>query len=202
MNIFQRFKKIPQSSPSTITNKTKYPTRLAFSCGGVDYFEFVDKNNMPSTRGLEAITFYQELQNGVTNDFLKAWQQAQEKVLSDPKKINVNEIVKLNLILKDRLNYVVSKDVIYNLASVAFFACDENPETYDFEYNRKKIEHWKQHGGGSFFLSEPMMNLIPFLKEFGNYSLTYLEAVEKIETAMKSVLQLQQYEAELKNESD
>jgi hypothetical protein len=199
MNLLKIFTKTQPSFPSA---KTKYPTRLAFVCGGVEYYEFVDKNNMPATRGLEAITFYQELQNGVTNDFLKAWQEAQEKVLSDPKKINVNEIVKLNLILKDRLNYTISKDIIYKLASVAFFAKDENPETYDFAYNETKIKHWKEHGGGSFFLSEPMMNLIPFLKQYGSFSQTYLEAVEKIEKAMKLVLQAEKSEAELKNESD
>lgn len=200
MNIFQRFIKTRQSSPSTPSSK--YPTRHAFSCGGVDYLEFVDKNNMPATRGLESITFYQELQNGVTNEFLKAWNEAMDKVLSDPKKININEIVKLNLMLKDRLNYTISKDIIYKLASVAFFAKDESPETYDFAYNQKKIDHWKQHGGGSFFLSEPMMNLIPFLKQYGSFSLTYLEAVQRIEKAMQSILQVQQLEAELSKEND
>jgi hypothetical protein len=195
-------RKEDQPKASTPTPKFNHPVEFAFECGGIKYFQFVDKNNMPATRGLEAITFYQELQNGVTNAWLKAWQVEFEKVLSNPKQINVNEIVRLHLLLKDRLNYVISKDVIYNLASVAYFAEDENPETYDYEYNKRKIQHWKKESGNAFFLSQPLRNLIPFLNEYGSFSQTYLNLVEEAEKMMQMSSQLKQYAQELNNESD
>ena len=78
------FRNLFKNSPPVY--KSEFPLEFAFKCGGVDYFEFVDKNNLPYERGLEALTFYQEMQNGVTNDYIKNYNAAMSKLLSDPKK--------------------------------------------------------------------------------------------------------------------
>ena len=73
-----------KSTPTPPTND--FPIQFAFHCEGVDYFEFIDKNNLPFDRGLEALTFFQEMQNGVTREYLLNHVEAVKKLLSDPKK--------------------------------------------------------------------------------------------------------------------
>ena len=182
--------------------KTDYALEFAFKCGDVDYFEFVDKNNLPYERGLEALTFYQEMQNGVTNDYIKAYNAKMNQLLSDPKKINLNEIIKLQMRFEERCNYIVSKEIIYKVASVAFVDKNEPLTRYDFKANEKKIKNWKENAGDSFFLSMQIKKLIPFLQQSEHTSLMYLNVVEKIEKIQQDILLLQTLEMELQAEKD
>ena len=184
------------------TYKAEYPLEYAFTCNGVEYFEFVDKNNLPYERGLEALTFYQEMQNGVTNDYLKAYNAKMNQLLSDPRKINLNEIIKLQARFEERCNYIVSKDIIYKVASVAFVDKNEPLTRYDFKMNEKKIANWKENAGDSFFLSMPIKKLVPFLQKSGDTSLMYLNIVEKMDKIQQDILSLQTFERELQAEKD
>ena len=184
------------------TYKADYPLEYAFTCNGVEYFEFVDKNNLPYERGLEALTFYQEMQNGVTNDYLKAYNAKMNQLLSDPRKINLNEIIKLQARFEERCNYIVSKDIIYKVASVAFVDKNEPLTRYDFKMNEKKIANWKDNAGDSFFLSMPIKKLVPFLQKSGDTSLMYLNIVEKMDKIQQDILSLQTLERELQAEKD
>jgi hypothetical protein len=196
MNFRNLFKNLPP------TYKSEFPLEFAFKCGGVDYFEFVDKNNLPYERGLEALTFYQEMQNGVTNDYIKNYNAAMSKLLSDPKKINLNEIIKLQMRFEERCNFIISKDIIYKVASVAFVDKNEPLTRYDFKANEKKIKNWKENAGDSFFLSMPIKKLIPFLAKSGDTSLTYLAIVEKVEQIQRDIVSLQTLGMELQAEKD
>ena len=200
MNLIANLKNRFKNSPPTY--KAEYPLQFAFNCGGIDYFEFVDKNNLPYERGLEALTFYQEMQNGVTNDYIKNYNTAMSKLLSDPKKINLNEIIKLQAYFEQRCNYIVSKEIIYKVASVAFVDKNEPITRYDFKANEKKIKNWKDNAGDSFFLSMPIKKLIPFLQKSGDTSLMYLNIVEKVEQIQADILSLQQLGTELQAEKD
>ncbi len=193
---------MPNSQKSIPLYKADYPLEFAFNCNGVDYFEFSDKNNLPFERGLEALTFYQEMQNGVTNDYIKAYNAAMSKLLSDPKKINLNEIIKLQARFEERCNYIVSKEIIYKVASVAFVDKNENLLRYDFKYNEKKIKNWKENMGDNFFLSMPIKKLIPFLQKSGSTSLMYLNIVERVEQIQQDILSLQTLGMELQVEKD
>lgn len=184
------------------TYKTNYPLEFAFNCGGIDYFEFSDKNNLPFERGLEALTFYQEMQNGVTNDYIKNYNTAMSKLLSNPKQINLNEIIKLQSRFEDRCTYIISKEIIYKVASVAFVSKDEPLTRYDYKSNEKKIANWKENAGDSFFLSMPIKKLIPFLQTSGDTSLMYLSIVEKVEQIQQDIHSLQQLGKELRAEND
>lgn len=194
------FRNIFKSSPPVY--KSEFPLEFAFKCGNVDYFEFVDKNNLPYERGLEALTFYQEMQNGVTNDYIKNYNAAMSKLLSDPKKINLNEIIKLQMRFEERCNFIISKDIIYKVASVAFVDKSEPLTRYDFKANEKKIKNWKENAGDSFFLSMPIKKLVPFLAKSGDTSLTYLAIVEKVEQIQQDILMLQTLGMELQAEKD
>ena len=199
----QRFKEAWKAFTTQPTiSKGKFSLKYAFTCGGEKYYEFEDYNNLPYQRGLEALTFFQELQNGVDKKYLLAHVDAIDKILSDPKKINVGQLSVLNYRLKDRLNFIISKNVIFNCASVVFITKDEDPLHYDFAYNQRKIEAWKKDADASFFLSEPLKRLIPFLKASGESSLIYLKAVEQVEKLHQTAAELQTLAKELSSESD
>jgi hypothetical protein len=199
----QRFKEAFRAfTTQPIITKGTFSLKYAFTCGGEKYYEFSDYNNLPYQRGMEALTFFQELQNGVDKKYLHAHVEAIEKILSDPKKINVGQLSVLNYRLKDRLNYVISKNVIFNCASVVFITKDEDPLHYDYAYNQRKIEAWREDADASFFLSEPLGRLIPFLRESGASSLIYLKAVDEIEKLHLKAAELQTLSKELSSESD
>jgi hypothetical protein len=183
------------------TLKADFNTQFAFECGGVDYFEFVDKNNLPYQRGLDSLIFFQELQNGITNQYLKDHTKIMSGLLAQ-KTIDIGKIAMHNARLEERLNFIISKEIIYKVASVCFVDKNENPLTYDFKYNEKKIQNWKDNGADAFFLQQPLKRLIPFLKEYGESSLTYLRAIEEVEKLHQSVHSLQMLEMELKEGND
>jgi hypothetical protein len=200
MNLITNLKNRFKNSPPQY--KSDYPLQFAFNCGGVDYFEFVDKNNLPYERGLEALTFYQEMQNGVTNDYIKNYNTAMSKLLSDPKKINLNEIIKLQAYFEQRCSYIISKEIVYKVASVAFVDKNEPLTRYDFKANEKKIKNWKENAGDSFFLSMPIKKLVPFLQQSDSTSLMYLNIVEKVEQIQADIASLQTLGMELQAEKD
>jgi hypothetical protein len=105
-----------------------------------------------------------------------------EKILSDPKKISIQWIAQLNINLKERLGLMPLSDSIYKMASVIFFDDSESPYSYDFEYNKSKIEEWKQSGETlDFFLSRLSTELIPSLQPATGNAKTYFQVTEKID---------------------
>jgi hypothetical protein len=74
----------------------------------------------------------------------------------------------------------LKQSLALKLASIVFFDKKEDIADYDFQYNKKKIEHWKKHDGSSFFLHQPLQKLMPFLNDVsGNLNL-YSQVVEKL----------------------
>jgi hypothetical protein len=201
MNIKSITNKLNLFRKSKPTLKHEFHTQFAFECGGVKYFEFVDKNNLPYQRGLDALTFFQELQNGVTKEYLLDHVKIMSGLLSQTK-IDIGKVAVHNNRLSERLNYLVSKDIIYKIASIAFIDENENPLSYDTKYNESKIQNWKDNGADAFFLSQPMRRLIPFLKEYGETSVTYLMVVEEIEKLQQAAHSLLMLELELRAEND
>jgi hypothetical protein len=201
MNIKSITNKLNLFRKSKPTLKHEFHTQFAFECGGVKYFEFVDKNNLPYQRGLDALTFFQELQNGVTKEYLLDHVKIMSGLLSQTK-IDIGKVAVHNNRLSERLNYLVSKDIIYKIASIAFIDENENPLSYDTKYNETKIQNWKDNGADAFFLFQPMRRLIPFLKEYGETSVTYLMVVEEIEKLQQAAHSLLMLELELRAEND
>lgn len=201
MNIKSITNKLNLFRKSKPTLKHEFHTQFAFECGGVKYFEFVDKNNLPYQRGLDALTFFQELQNGITKEYLLDHVKIMSGLLSQTK-IDIGKVAVHNNRLSERLNYLVSKDIIYKIASIAFIDENENPLSYDSKYNESKIQNWKDNGADAFFLSQPMRRLIPFLKEYGETSVTYLMVVEEIEKLQQAAHSLLMLELELRAEND
>jgi hypothetical protein len=199
LNLITKIKKALQKSKPTY--KGDFNTEFAFECGGVKYFEFVDKNNLPYQRGLDALIFFQELQNGVTKEYLMEHTKIMTGLLSK-NPIDINKIALHNARLDERLQFIVSKDIIYKVASICFIDETENPLSYDFKYNEKKIENWKTNGANAFFLQQPLRRLIPFLNQYGEASPMYLKAVEAVEALQQEVHSLLMLELELRDEND
>jgi hypothetical protein len=188
---------------SKVIVRDGFTLEFAFTCDGTDYFEFKDKNSMPFQRGLDALIFFEELQNGVTKDYLKNHVEVMKKCL-EPKQGKSIDLKNLFVELarfEERMNYILSPEIIYKVASVAFIDEKENVLKYDHEYNKHKIESWK-NSGDNFFLHQPLRKLIPFLNEFGDNSQMYLRIVEQIERIQKSAHSLILLETELNSGND
>lgn len=160
----------------------KYRVIPAFELNGVQYFMFDQTDEIPTGRQFAALTIYAEMDMRVTREYLQDYVRAVEKVTSDPKKINITHLIQLNMNLKERMDLMVMPEFIYKLASVIYFDKNESPYRYDFEYNKKKIEAWKEDGQTlDFFLKTPIGDLIPSLKDQGGISPIYLAVTQSVE---------------------
>lgn len=160
----------------------KFHIEEAFVLNGKKYFHFPDQFQVPSGRQMMALAYYEELSMKVDKSYLEAHVAAMDKILSDPKKINIQGIMQLNMNLKERLELIPLPDYIYRMASVVFFDESESIYTYDYDYNKKKIDKWKRSEDMlAFFLKTPLVELIPSLKSVTESSRTYSPVLEKIE---------------------
>ncbi len=159
----------------------KYCVVEAFQLGGTNYYMFDQTAEVPTGRMLAALAVYTEMEMKVDKEYLELHTKAMEKLLSDPKKINISYIVQINMNLKERLELMPLPDFVYKLASVIFFDETESPYSYSFEYNKKKIEQWKKSGDTlDFFLSRLSSELIPSLKPATGNSNTFFRVAEQI----------------------
>ncbi len=156
----------------------------AFSCGGVKYYQFDDPYNQPYERALTALSFYEELRMRTTKDFLILHCNAVEAILSNPKKIDILQLSKLHLQLKERLEWIIEPELLYKLASVVFFDKNESPYIYDYKYGEQKIKHWKKSAEvNAFFLQQPIIKLVPSLADCEIDFPSYLTVVQKMNQA-------------------
>lgn len=148
--------------------QSKQVVELAFTVGGVDYYQHTDVANMPYKRALKCLSVYNELSMKCDRNYLTAHVEAMENIMNKGgSSLNILfEIKQLNNQLKERLLWIYDEDLIYKLAAVRFFDKNENPEDFDWKYAEKKIKSWKQNeAAASFFLRAPIKRLIPFLNE-------------------------------------
>lgn len=169
----------------------QYKVTEAFKApDGTMYYQFDDQMKLPSGRGLCALTIYEEFNMRATREYLELHCRAVEKILSDPKKINIQAIAIINKNLQERLSLAMFPDHIYKLASVIFFDKTESPYNYDYAYNKKKIEKWKASGGMlDFFLKTPLKDLIPSLQSLGQNADRYFQVADQVDSLHQQELQ-------------
>lgn len=161
--------------------QSKYVIQEAFTMGGRTFYMFDDVFNVPYERGLKSLVYYEEFRMRINKEYMGMHIEAMDKILSDPKKIDIGKIAILNKQLKERLELIVEPDMLYKLASVVFFDKNEKPWSYEFDYAEKKIKFWKKHSTNhAFFLETPLVKLIPFLKLSETNLDTYSTIVEKV----------------------
>ncbi len=135
----------------------------AFVSDGVQYYRLKDYFNTFSLRGLAALQVYEEWNMRISKEHLVEFIEKSEKVLSNPKQINIGEIARIVGMLKERLDFVVpTTDIIYKFASVAFFDKNESPYNYDPEYCKEKIARWKEAADvDDFFIVLHLKDILP-----------------------------------------
>lgn len=177
-NFFRRHRTVKELFPDS-----RHPIVPVFEVGGVMYYKVDSEFNMNCERALKCITFYQEMNQRVDREYLLA----HTKAMTEKKKKgqltiqDVTDIFMWNDQLAERLNWIMDSDLIYKLASVVYFDENEDPQVYDFEYNRKKIDLWKKNTNiNSFFLSKPITELVPYLKDYEGNLEEYTKMAEEI----------------------
>lgn len=184
------FKNIFKKSVKQLFPNTETIIEEAFKIDGITYYRFADLNNLPYKRGLMAYAVYNELDMRCTREYLVLHSDAMNTILSKSE-INVFDIKKLNDQMMQRLQLTTDVDLMYKLASVAYFDKNENPESYDTAYCEKKIAKWKQHTSvEAFFLSQPLMELLPFLNNADVDLNTYSELNKELNEIHLGVLRL------------
>ncbi|MEX6689213.1 hypothetical protein QTN47_17015 [Danxiaibacter flavus] len=165
---------------------SKHIIEYAFTCGGIDYYQFQDIFNLPYHRGLQALVYYREVSLNISaEDLIKHTEAVRESLSVNAKAgtIDIHKAFLLNEQLAVRAKLPPDTDLLYKLASVVYFDKNEKPETYEFNYGAKKIEHWKKHSDvKDFFLQTPIQELLPFLKEYGENINSYQAILEQAKT--------------------
>ena len=183
MKIIDDIKKLFKRKPKFFFVKDgKYKITEAFKAGGKTYFMFDNVFEMPSGRGFQALTYYDELTMRCSREYLLKHCRAIDILLSDPKKIDIGTIALIHRNLRDRTELLPIPEHIYKLASVLFFDASESPFSYDYEYNVKKIKQWKSEEGLlDFFLKTELKNLVPSLKSQGHDTKIFSTVTENID---------------------
>lgn len=176
--------KFKAASVKNVFPTAKHTIVFAFTCGGRDYYQFANEgNDLPWKRGMDAIVAYRELQMMCEFDYLKMHTAAIDKILTATKfnLASAAELIKLNAQLKERLTLPFQPGLIYNLAAIVYFDKHENPYGFDAKYAYEKVEFWKKHQDiESFFLQKPLMELVPFLKNYEGNMQVFSETVKQI----------------------
>jgi len=170
-------------NPKEYFPDTKHIILYAFSIGERHYFHFDDMLNTPYNRALQTLVYYKEMSMNCDRDFLKAHTMAYDNALSKST-ITIDTLVDLKVLndqLKQRLELPKEPDLMYKLASVVFFDQTENPAVYEFKYGENKIRQWKKTVSmEDFFLSKPLVELIPYLKYAGANLLQFSQMTERV----------------------
>jgi len=157
-------------NPKEFFPDAKHIILYAFTIGERHYFRFDDMLNVPYSRALQTLVYYKEMDMNCDRSFIQAHTMAFDNALTKAT-ITIDtliELKKLNDQLKQRLELPKEPDLMYKLASVVYFDQYENPEVYEFKYGENKIKAWKKNTSlTDFFLSKPLVELIPYLKFAG-----------------------------------
>lgn len=186
------------SQPSPKFLKTpSMPHEEAFrSKDGTPYYWFINAMGTPCLRALTAQNAYEkirmrsskEMQEKETSHLQIMVERLKDSLDGKAGKIRlskafeaISEIERVIIYRKEREQMLVSEDLIYDFAAAVFFDENENPYVCDMEYNQRKIEKWKKEEDAlAFFLQTPLIDLLPFLKEYEETSPTYLKNLNLI----------------------
>ncbi len=172
MGLLNRKKK-----PAKFHIQTDFPVMCAFEVGGRQFFRYEDINNTPGPRLMATIKHYIRLQEGCDENYHMMHAQRIKTLYSDPKKINLPEMIRLNEQKIERLQmaktFPAADDVLHYAAAI-YFDNSESPFRFDDAYNAKKIEFWLEHTDViDFFLQQPIRMLIPSLANVESYTRMY-----------------------------
>lgn len=143
--------------------QTGHTVDIAFWSGGKPYYKLSDLFNTFTERGLDAYQTYEEIGMRIEVTALKEFVSKFKSDLNTGKLMDC--AITLNF-LEERVNFVIPpRNLIYKLASVAYFDETESPYTYDTIYANRKMEEIRKNGDvDDFFLYQQLGDLIPLPK--------------------------------------
>ncbi len=151
--------------------------KLAFVHEGVEYFSFVNEQNMPAERAFSAMDVYEELNQRITSEYLKV---LFEGLLTACNKGDLVKVANLVTFAQQRTTHITNIEILYKLASVLYFTKEENCYRYDREYNEKKITAWKKSNDiDAFFLATPIKDFLPSFDGSSLNTLLYTQIQNK-----------------------
>ena len=182
-------KKIFQRKPK-IMRTEKHVLIESFELRGTKYYQFSDTFNMPTQRAMAALTIYTEFDMRLTREYLELHLRAVDKLLNpENKRIDIVALGIIHNNLRERLNLLPFPDYVYKLASVLYIDETEDPYSYDYEYNEKKIKKWKAAGGTlDFFCRMPLKSLMPFIRPQAESVDTYFDLAEDVNKLHQNIL--------------
>jgi hypothetical protein len=144
--------------------KTGHVVTPAFISGGIQYYRLNDSMNTFTERACTALKVYEEWNMRCTKEHLQLFISAMENIINNPAEIKLTELVNLINMLKERVNFILpTPDIIWKMASVAYFDDNESPYYYDDKYSKEKINKWKKDKDMSvFFCLKELKELIPY----------------------------------------
>ena len=169
---------------------------LAFTCNGVDYYQFTDGGLPIYYNRFRAFqnTVDNHNQFKVTDAVFTEYLDMVDKMTNDRSleaERRLVEIQRLTQTLKFRREQSNNLTLVYEIASVWFFDESEDPAEYDYAYGQKKSKIWAENNivilpqGQTvnllaFFLRMPLNRFINFqdLSEIG--TLKYLKSLNEL----------------------
>lgn len=145
--------------------QTGHTVDVAFYSGGKPFYKLSDLFNTFTERGLDAYQTYEEIGMRIEVTALKEF-VAKFKELCNSNPIQILEVARVLNFLEERINFVIPpRNLIYKLASIAYFDESESPYTYDTIYANKKMEQIRKNNDvDDFFLYQQLGDLIPLPK--------------------------------------
>lgn len=190
----------PNQDPKIAFPNARDRIVFAFELNGIAYFQFDDINSIPCERGFHALSFFNELNQRCTRDYLMAHSTALDNIINDNTGIKVTEIVKINTILKERLEFLFEPEIAYKICSVVFFDASENPYRFEYKHALEKADRFRKENINDFFLSQPITRLIPYIASFGNDLEAYCSVVNAMTTKHIEIISTMLSEADKKKE--
>lgn len=180
------FRSIIDASQAFINrlNPQKFDTwqrvEQAFTYDGVTYYHFPDPTTMPVERYMTGLQFYTESSMNCDKEYLEVFSGLLDDILNSGDKVTTR-VANAVQELKTRLAMAYVPDLVFKHASVLYFDKSENPYVYDWDYNRQKIEKWRENEA-DFFLQTQVRDLIT-VKDISRQDLQmYMTTAQKVDT--------------------
>lgn len=156
---------------------------LAFKCGNVEYYRFIDDSQMPVGRYKYIYEALKEADMRMTRELMLGFIGVMKEELEggkNGKAVSLGNLWRILLNMESRAILAFEPASIERLAAVVYFTKSENLKTYDRKHGAEKIAYWKKHDFVGFFLTKPILELYG-LKGISESSLRdYLTEMEPI----------------------
>ena len=193
--LFSSLAKATQPPPKHWKLESEHVIEPIFIEDGTQYFKLKDIFNGYAKRTLTALDAFEKWNMRCSREHLIEVVSKLEQIQAR-QTYGVQDLMQEKQIvqdLKERLLFPLpTSDIIYHLASVAFFDENESPYSYDEDYNRKKIEKWKASKTiDDFFLSMPFKDIVNLPDLSGIDLKSYFQTLDQIDQVHKQRLSLQ-----------